>query len=464
LSAPGRCELFRINVRGKNGQSKLIFMLATRPWREQNDAKVLGMASVTQGRPELRAFAPALVLLFASVLVNYVDRGNLSIAAPLLKDELRISASQLGILLSAFFWTYTALQFVGGWLVDRVEANLVLAAGYLIWSVATAATGLARGFMMLLVMRLMLGIGESVAFPTSSKILARHLPEHFRGFANGAIVAGMKAGPAVGTLGAGLLIAQHGWRPVFIGIGLVSLLWLPAWMAWMPRGRGLMSPSPAAPPPTLGILRQRSFWGVSAGHFSHNYLQYFMLTWLPFYLVHARHLSMASMAKVAGLYYTADAVSAITTGWFTDFFIRRGRSLTTVRKSAAAVGHTIAALGLLGCAFASSRFYLAGLVVIGVGCGMAGSGIFAFAQTLAGPSLAGTWTGLQNGLANFAGIIGPALTGFTVDRTGSFLVALAITAVVSVAGAFAWSLFVERLEPIRWNAEEAATVQPASAF
>jgi sugar phosphate permease len=136
-----------------------------------------------------------LVLLALSVFINYIDRGNLSIAAPLLKDELGISASQLGILLSAFFWTYTALLFISGWLVDRFDVNLVLAAGFLIWSLATAITGIVHGFPMLLMMRLLLGIGESVAWPSCSKILARHIPEQHRGFANGIMIAGMKCGP-----------------------------------------------------------------------------------------------------------------------------------------------------------------------------------------------------------------------------------------------------------------------------
>src|SRR5213079_3529137 len=134
-----------------------------------------------------RQLSIALTLLVVSVFINYVDRGNLSIAAPLLKDELGMSASQLGILLSAFFWSYTAMQFVSGWLVDRFDVNLVIAAGYLLWSLATATTGIVRGFTILLAMRLMLGIGESVAFPSCSKILARHLPEYHRGFANGVI-------------------------------------------------------------------------------------------------------------------------------------------------------------------------------------------------------------------------------------------------------------------------------------
>jgi ACS family D-galactonate transporter-like MFS transporter len=185
----------------------------------------------------LPTLAPWVALLAISLLINYIDRGNLSIAASFLKDELRLSPLQLGILFSAFFWTYTALQFVMGKSVDRFEVNVVIAAGYLVWSFATVTTGFVRGFTMLLMMRLMLGIGESVAVPACSKILALHVPEYYRGFANGVVIAGMKCGPAVGTFGAGLLMAKYGWRPVFIGIGLVSLAWLPAWWKWMPRDR-----------------------------------------------------------------------------------------------------------------------------------------------------------------------------------------------------------------------------------
>src|SRR5215831_8328893 len=211
-----------------------------------------------------RSFGVPLLLLALSVFINYIDRGNLSIAAPLLKNELHISASQLGILLSAFFWSYTTMLFVCGWFVDRFDPCRVLALGYLVWTLSTAATGIVHGFAMLLMMRLFLGMGESVAFPCYSKILARHLPEHYRGFANGVICAGMKLGPAGGTLGAGLLMANYGWRPVFLGIGLVSLVWLPAWVKWMPR-----SETPAhcigASPRVIDILRKRPFWATAAG-------------------------------------------------------------------------------------------------------------------------------------------------------------------------------------------------------
>src|SRR6516225_8438768 len=170
-----------------------------------------------------------LVLLAISVFINYVDRGNLSIAAPLLKGELGLSASQLGVLLSAFFWTYAFLQLFSGWLVDRLNVNWVFAGGFFLWSAATAATGLIHTFSVLLFLRMLLGTGESVAYPSYSKIIALNFPEEHRGLANAVISAGLVLGPGFGMLLGGLLMARVGWRPSFLVLGLVSLIWLVPW-------------------------------------------------------------------------------------------------------------------------------------------------------------------------------------------------------------------------------------------
>jgi MFS family permease len=397
-------------------------------------------------RPEahLRIFAPALVLLVLAIFINYIDRGNLSIVASTLKDELHISATKLGVLLGAFFYTYTAMQFVVGWLVDRFHVNYVLAAGFLLWSLATVGTGIFRGFILLLIMRLVLGIGESVAFPSCSKMLARHLPEHHRGFANAFISFGLKSGPAVGTLGAGLAIAKYGWRPVFIALGLISLLWLPAWAKWMPRGPGVARPVTART--GYGdILTQRSFWGASAGHFASNYLLYLSVTWLPFYLQRERHLSLHTMPIVASLYFVVDAISCLTTGAVADHFIRRGHTTTRVRKTAMAFGHTTAAIALMGLTFASPDHYMPWMFAVAAGSGISSAGVFAFAQTLAGPETAGRWAALQNGFANFAGILCATLTGYIWDKTAHFSGAFEVTAAIMLVGGIAWVFGVGRL-------------------
>jgi MFS family permease len=396
------------------------------------------------------------------VLINYVDRGNLSVAAPLLKRELGLSASQLGILFAAFFTTYTGMQFVIGWLIDRFDVNRILAAGFLVWSLATATTGLLRGFALLLMMRLILGVGESVAVPASSKILARHLPEHHRGFASGVVMSALRCGNAVGTFGAGFLMAKFGWRPVFVGIGLVSLLWLPAWAKWMPRKASFVVDSVMPAPGFSEIFKQKSFWGTSAGQFCCNYLFYFMITWLPTYLVLERHLSMAAMAKVAGMYYSVDAVSAIATGFLQDFWVRKGLTPTVVRKSAMALGFSIAAVAVLGCAVAGPQTYLYWLMAAGIGCGMTSPGIFTFCQTLAGPHAVGKWYGAQNGFSNLAGVVGPALTGFVVQGTGNFVMPFAITSLLCVVGGLAWVFLVGPVEQINWAPKREASIAPAS--
>ena len=409
------------------------------------------MRGVSERTNLLSPFGPALALLSISVLINYVDRGNLSLAAPLLKTELHLSTYQLGVLFSAFFWTYTAFIFVSGYLVDRFNVNLLIAAGYAIWSLATAATGLAQVFATILVTRLLLGVGESVAFPSCSKILACNLPEHHRGFANGLIICSLKSGPAVGTLAAGLLMARYGWRPVFVGMGLIALAWIPAWMKWMPQSSPVCGETTGHAPRVASILMVRSFWGATLGHFCVNYVLYFTLTWLPFYLVHERQLSMLGMTHIASIYYVVDALSALTTGAVSDAYIRAGRSVSLVRKSAMGVGHILAAIGLAACAFAGQHIYLAWLLVAAVGSGMSGTGVYAFSQTLAGPQAAGRWTGLQNGLANLAGIISPALTGFLVDRTGRFTAPLLITALTSMIGAIGWTRVISHLQQVDWS-------------
>ncbi len=394
-----------------------------------------------------------VILLHFAILINYIDRTNLSIAAPTLKTELGLSPAQLGILFSAFFYTYSACLFFIGWFTDRFNVNYVLGLGFLIWSAATAATGLVRGFAVLFAMRLLLGIGESVAFPSFSKVLSNYVPEHARGVANGIIIAGMRTGPAIGTLGAGLLMVKYGWRPVFIGIGLISLLWLPLWFLFMPRGPGLprtVSPKSAGPT-TLDIFAERSFWGVTLGHFAANYYIYFMLTWLPIYLVQARHLSLETMPKVGALYYLVDAISTMACGYVSDHFIRNGKSVTLVRKSAMVLGYSILIVALVASLLAGQRSYLPWLLILGVGSGIGGMGIFAFCQTLAGPRAAGRWAGLQNAFANFAGILCPAITGILVGKTGGFVWPLIIVAAVVVIGIMSWIFIVGPVKEVEWT-------------
>ena len=391
-----------------------------------------------------------LILLGLSVFISYIDRSNLSIAAPMLKDQLKLSPGQLGILLSSFFWTYAFMQLVSGWLVDRLNVNLVFAGGFFLWSAATIGMGLVHGFALLLALRLLLGIGESVAYPSYSKIIALHYREEHRGIANSIVSAGLALGPGVGMFAGGLLIVRFGWRAFFIGLGLLSLSWLIPWLTWMPDAKSAIHVNKIAAPSFAALLRRKSAWGTCIAMFGHNYVNYFLLTWLPFYLVRERHFSMYSMAKIGGAAYIMGACLAVTTGWASDRLIRSGATPTRVRKTIVAAGLAGAGLFLLLCAISTPALSIV-FLMLGVGFqSMSSSNIWAITQTLAGPYAAGRWTGLQNFAGNLAGIVAPALTGFVLERTGHFYWPFAILSIVALIGSLSWLFVVGPVQEVTW--------------
>lgn len=395
-----------------------------------------------------------LILLAISVFINYIDRGNLSIAAPMIKDELGLSASQLGILLSAFFWTYASFQLISGWLVDRFNVNWVMAAGFFLWSVATAATGTVHAFYVLFAVRLILGMGESVAYPSYSKILAQHFPEEHRGFANSLIAAGLVSGPGFGMLMGGMLMARFGWRSFFLGVGIVSLLWLVPWLRWMPKQPSIIRLEQIEALSVAQFARLRSAWGTCAGLFCSNYLSYFLITWLPFYLVRERHYSLPGMAKIGGAAYLLAALASTLSGWLSDRWISRGGTPTLVRKLFTGGGLAGAGIALAVCGLGGRSLSLAMLMLVTIGFGICSSNIWAITQTLAGPQAAGRWTGMQNFVGNLAGVAAPAITGFVLDRTGNFIWPFALATTVALLGAAAWFFLLGPVEQVAWEARE----------
>ena len=395
-----------------------------------------------------------LALLAISILINYVDRGNLAVAAPLLKGELHISNIQIGVLITAFFWTYTVLIAISGWIVDRFDVNWVLGAGFALWSVATAITGLVHGFAMLVLLRMLLGAGESVAFPSCSKIIALNIESRYRGLANALLITGMGLGPALGTYACGMSMARWGWRPVFIVIGAASLLWLVPWLMFKPQNRNRKGHTDLRIP-ALQILKQRSFWGVSIGHFCAGYPLYFIIVWLPLYLVNARHQTMRQMSRESAFFYVVFAVVAPLSGFAADRLVRRGHNVTLVRKGCVAIGECLMIPGVLACGAADATVSFAGLMVLGAGCGFVAPCVYVFAQLLAGPAGAGKWTAFQSFFGNLSGVAVGPITGWIVDRTGSYSSAFALCAAISAVGALCWLLLVGKVEQITWPSAEA---------
>jgi MFS family permease len=388
----------------------------------------------------------------ASVAINYIDRGTLSIAGIALSGELHLKPHELGFLLSAFFWTYAAFQTVAGWLIDRFNVIAVLGVGFLIWSLATALTGVVSGFAALFVLRLLLGISESVSYPSYSKIIVASFPEQQRGLANGLIDVGGKAGPAVGIVAGGLILDGFGWRAVFISLGLASLIWLIPWFIVGPKIHAVRPmPASAGGPGLLDILKKREAWGTLLGLFCSNYAWYFMLTWLPQYLLIERHYSTRTMALTGWLPFCATAAGAVLGGWLADSWIRRGASATLARKTFCVAGLSGAAVLLLPAALAASPVTsMALLILASFVFGLYTANLFAVTQTLAGVAAAGKWTGIQNGVGNLAGIVAPVVTGFVVERTGEFYFAFVWVCVLLLVGAFSYLLIIRKVAPVSW--------------
>jgi len=390
-------------------------------------------------------------MLAAVLFINYVDRGTLPTAAPLLRLDLHFSDTQIGILMSAFFWTYTPMQLPVGWLAERFGPHRVLAVGLAVWASATVLVGFAHTFTALLLLRLLLGLGESAGFPSASKLLAAVVPPRALGQANGIVAFAYLFGPAVGLYAGGLLMARFGWRSAFFVFGTLSLLWLWPWSRVARQVPARTASSAADSPRFLMVLKNPAMWGTGLGLFSTNYTFYFMLTWMPSYLVRARDFSMVEMAQVAGLSYVVNALSALAAGWAIDRYIARGGSSTVIYKAVLAVGQIAAVACMLCMAVGSKPWALGAMFLFQVLCGASSPCVFAVSQILAGPRAAGRWVGIQNTCGSLAGITAPWLTGFIVDRTHSFTNAFLVAAAVSVLGLVGWIWMLPTLAELPWK-------------
>lgn len=388
-----------------------------------------------------------VVLLGFAVLLNYIDRGAIAIAAPLLKPELGLSATQFGIAVSAFFWVYAPVQYFVGWACDRWCVYRLLAAGIALWAVSTLLMGLVGGLFALIVLRLLLGLGESITFPGASKVIARHVEPERRGIANSAVAMGIALGPVVGTLAGGLIVANHGWRPMFILFGALTLLWVIPWLSATRRLHSYSSPLAEGRVPVSRLLRQPALWAMGVAHFCATYGLYFVVTWLPLYLVQSRGLTIEHMTYLATLGFLAQAVSAFLLGWGSDWWTRSGRDEGQCRRWTMIVASLVSVVGIVGLMGARSSDTIAlWLMVVGAAAAAGGVNLYAIAQIFCPPRACGSFIGIQNATGNLSGIIGPVLTGVIIDVSGSYDAAFLVTAGIFLVGALWWCFAVP---PIR---------------
>jgi MFS family permease len=388
----------------------------------------------------------ALALLVISICINYADRGNLGVAAKSLERELHLGQGELGTLLGAFSITYAVSQLFAGKLIDRFNVNWLYAAAFFLWSAATGATGLARTFEEIFLLRLVLGIAESIAYPAYAQMIVTSFPEGLRGTANGLIDAGSKVGPALGVLLGVEMINLFSWRGMFFIIGGGSLIWLVPWCLVAHRlpGKRIAGHVESSWSASYAqILSSRALWGTAIGLFGGNYAWFFFLNWLPYYFENDRHYTHDTLAVMGSLPFWAIAASSTFFGLFADWMIRRGGHAGYIRRffvcgGLSGCGALMLAAILVPTALWSNILLLSACVSMGAWS----SNHWAYSQLLAGPETAAKWTGIQNGIGNVAGLVGPVVSGFALKATHSFFAAFAITCGVLFIAVLAYWIFV----------------------
>jgi MFS transporter, ACS family, D-galactonate transporter len=407
-------------------------------------------------------------MCFLANAISYIDRANLAIAAPSIRAELGLNAAQMGLVLSAFFWTYAVMQLPAGWFVDRVGVRISLALAVTWWSLFTMATGAARGVSQFVGARLMLGVGESASLPSFTKTAFNWFPRSERGIACGIFNSGSTAGSALSLPLVTLLVLAVGWRGAFIVTGLLGIVWALAW--WFiyrdPERHRAIAPkevdallaqrsAPVAPDQTgtvswLDLFRYRSVWGLMIGLFCLNFAIYFFITWFPSYLLQARGFSLTSLGTLGMVPPLMGIVGNWLGGYTSDRLLKQGWSPTKARKTCLAGGMLMASSIGLSAFVDSTAVCLALFSLAYASLSFTGANIWAVGSEIAPtPGHVASIGGLQNFAGNLAGIMITTFTGVMLVLTkGSFLIPLAVAGGLCVVGALSYLFMIGKVEPL----------------
>ena len=421
--------------------------------------------------PESSGARPSMgrwyVLLLISVmyLITYLDRVNISTAAPMISKEFGFTKVTMGVIFSAFVWAYAAFQVPGGWLSDRLGPRGVLAGVVTYWSVMTAATAAAFGSVSFFIVRFLFGVGEAGAFPGATRAMQLWYPRRERGFVQGITHSASRLGAAIAPPLVVLIMTALGWRSVFYICGVVGLAWSVWWYfsyrnlpeehslvnrAELERIRGLDEKGEIKPPPIEKqtnvpwgtLLRSPNMWAIMCAYFTYVYCLWIFLSWLPSYLIEARHFTLLKVGIYASLPLWAGVVGDTVGGLATDWLLRVTGSARTGRR-------VVAIVGLLGCAICIVPAALTANAYTAVYCLTAS---MFFLEFTIGPSWAvpmdtgGKYSGTVSGMMNMAGNIGGALSpivfGILVEL-GSWQAPFIVAAALLVAGAAVWAFWLD---------------------
>ncbi len=391
-----------------------------------------------------------LALLFTAMLISYVHRGAVSVAAPFMAAELHLSKAEIGVILSAFFWVYAFMQIPAGWIVDRFGTKRAYSIGFLFWSLAAALEGFGRGAASLIGLRVALGVGQAISFPASARAVANSFNERERGTVTGIYLTGVRFGTAlVNAIGA-LFLARYSWKLFFLMIGLVPLVWLLPWNRFLQKWeaapefrRGLPPKNEMSLLQTVMLLRRRTVFGIFLGFFAYDYVWFVFITWLPGYLSLDRGFSPHEIAVYSSVPYLPMSALIIAAGFVSDWLVRRGRKEKHVRRTLIIAGLAIGCL-IVPAGLVSSKLTAVWLLTISLcGLGICSPNTWTLTQAVCEKKIVGSVTGIQNFGGNVGGIIAPALTGYIAHITNSFALAFAVAGGVLVVGMLAYAFLIK---------------------
>jgi MFS transporter, ACS family, D-galactonate transporter len=407
-------------------------------------------------------------LLATGIIINYFDRVNLSVATTSLTKEFHFSQFEIGLLLSSYLWSYTLLQIPVGAMLDRLGVKWLIRVGSIIWSIASFMTALVSGFGLIIVSRLLLGVGESPAFPGSAKATGYWFPVKERGRATSSFDAAAKFSSALGLPIVALAVSVYGWRAGFWMTGVLSLLYAGAfWLFYRDPSeaknlsqeersyieQGGAQQENVAPTNTITnlkfLLKQRKVWGLTLGFTAYNYTFNLFLVWLPGYLQTQLH---ATVLK-SGLYLiipwlVAGITDVLIGGVLVDRLIASGKEPTRVRKVLLTIG-MLMGVAAAGAAFTTNvNVAVAWLTVSLAGLAFAAPIAWSIPSLIAPKGTVGTVGSIMNFLGNAAGIVAPIIAGVVADRLG-FAPNFLITSVILIGGIFSFLFLLGPIEQIK---------------
>jgi MFS transporter, ACS family, solute carrier family 17 (sodium-dependent inorganic phosphate cotransporter), other len=387
-----------------------------------------------------------VLLCFAAAFISYIDRSNLSVAAIAMKEEFRWSETTKGFVLSSFFVGYMLLQVPSALLANRYGGKLLLGLAVIWWSLFTILTPAAAYLSLpaLLAARIALGLGEAAVFPGCINLIGRWVPVEQRSRAVALFTSGLSLGTVFALPVTGALVRTYGWPNPFYVFGAIGLVWAVAWFPLVGSGRGIPeepSPDGKRTVPWGTLLRTPAVWAIIVNHFAHNWLLYVLLAWLPSYIKATFGVSLATAGVLSAAPSLAMFLAANAAGNIADRMIAAGRHRTLVRKLMQCTGLFGAATFLLLVPLATSTSV--GVLLMSGAAGALGCCAAGFSSNSfdVAPRHADIIWGISNTLATLPGIVGVAATGWMVERTGTYVSAFVLTAVIAIAGGLVFLVF-----------------------